>query len=185
MGRLPREKFVVPALVGHAYEDSPMPLSQGQTISQPYIVAVMAQLLELTGVERVLEIGAGSGYGAAVLSLLAKEVVAVERIGELLAGAKERWKALGLTNIQGVEGDGTLGWPELAPFDAISVTAAAPNLPMPLFEQLHQSHGRMVIPMGPRWCQNLSLVRRKNSATPLVEKQFPCVFVPLLGEEGW
>ncbi|MBF0182452.1 MAG: protein-L-isoaspartate(D-aspartate) O-methyltransferase [Magnetococcales bacterium] len=185
MAAIPRERFVPDALAADAYRDGPLPLGCGQTISQPYMVAVMAEELQLTGTETVLEVGAGSGYGAAILSCLARRVIAVERIPELLDQAIGRWNALGLDNITGILGDGTLGAPEYAPFDGISVTAAAPGVPRSLFEQLRVATGRMTIPVGERFLQHLCLVRRKADGAMAMETRFGCVFVPLVGREGW
>lgn len=185
MGEIPREQFVSPEMADMAYWDGPLPIGHGQTISQPYIVAVMAEALELTGSERVLEVGAGSGYGAAVLSRLAHTVIAVERIPTLLDAARKRWQSLGLTNIIGILGDGSQGTIRHAPFDAISVTAAAPAVPPSLLAQLHPDVGRITIPIGDRHLQHLCLVRRHSTGEMLIDRRFPCTFVPLLGEEGW
>ena len=168
-----------------AYADCALPIGYGQTISQPYMVAVMAERLKLSGRETVLEIGTGSGYGAAVLALLAARVITIERIPELLDEARTRWALLGLTNIRGETGDGTLGWPEDAPYGGIVVTAGAPRVPEPLFQQLVPETGRLVIPVGDRFCQMLLVVRRGRDGTPLVIKEFPCAFVPLVGAKGW
>ncbi|MBF0425625.1 MAG: protein-L-isoaspartate(D-aspartate) O-methyltransferase [Magnetococcales bacterium] len=186
MARVPRECFVPAHLADHAYDDSPLPIGAGQTISQPYMVAVMAELLSLTGTETVLEIGAGSGYSAAILAQLAQRVVTVERIPELLEQARRVWQALGLTNIEGMVGDGTLGAPERAPFAAISVTAGAPPEPPPsLIDQLLPGVGRMVIPAGSRGLQTLYLVHRDAEGQVSREGKLACIFVPLLGAEGW
>lgn len=185
MGEMPRECFVPPLSVEFAYWDGPLAIGHGQTISQPYMVAVMAQVLALTGEERVLEVGAGSGYGAAVLSRLAKQVIAVERIPQLLEEARQRWASLGLDNIIGLLGDGSLGAEEYALFDGISVTAAAPSIPASLLRQLRPDVGRMSIPIGERTMQYLTLVRRMATGECRMDKQFLCTFVPLLGEEGW
>ncbi|NGZ06707.1 MAG: protein-L-isoaspartate(D-aspartate) O-methyltransferase [Magnetococcales bacterium] len=185
MGTIPRECFVSPELESLAYWDGPLVIGHGQTISQPFMVAAMAASLVLQGDEVVLEVGAGSGYGAAVLSRLARQVVAVERIPELLEAARARWSALGLDNITGVLGDGTLGVPEWAPFDGICVTAAAPRIPPSLLMQLCPDQGRMIIPLGARAVQQLCLVRRVQAGEVQIIPQFACRFVPLLGEEGW
>lgn len=185
MGILPRERFLPPQLRHLAYQDGPLPIGQGQTISQPYMVAVMAQLLHLEGGEQVLEVGAGSGYGAALLALLARRVYAVERLPQLLDHAASVWSALGLTHITPCLGDGSTGWPDAAPCDAICVTAAAPEIPPSLVQQLVPETGRLVIPVGGRLLQRLLVVRRSRFDRPLVEEHFPCVFVPLLGAEGW
>jgi protein-L-isoaspartate(D-aspartate) O-methyltransferase len=147
MESVPREEFVPEELRKHAYEDGPLPIGQGQTISQPLTVAFMAQALQLTGSEKVLEIGTGCGYGAAVLSRLAKEVHTVERLSELAEAARERLARLGFANVHVHVGDGSLGWPEHAPYDAICVTAAAASVPLPLQGQL-AAGGRLVIPVG-------------------------------------
>lgn len=185
MGEIPREVFAGSGNRSRAYDDGPLPIGEGQTISQPFMVASMSELLELTGMETVLEIGAGSGYGAAILSRLAKRVVAVERLPGLLETARARWAALGLENIEGVAGDGTLGWREGGPYHAISVTAAAPRVPPSLVDQLIPERGRMVIPVGDRFLQTLQVVRLGRDGQIRTEKQYGCAFVPLLGEEGW
>ncbi len=185
MEETPRELFATGFRLSQVYWDGPLPIGEGQTISQPYMVAVMAERLELDGSETVLEIGAGSGYGAAILGQLAKRVVAVERIPSLLERARERWRTLGLDHIDGVLDDGTLGWPGAAPYDGISVTAAAPDIPPTLFNQLRIETGRMIIPIGSRGHQMLTRVRRGADDRPVSEALFPCVFVPLLGKEGW
>ena len=183
MERVPRHLFVPPELVPYAYEDRPLPIGAGQTISQPYIVALSTQALELSLQDRVLEIGTGSGYQAAVLAELAGEVYTVERLPELSQAARERLERLGYRNLYFRVGDGTKGWPDEAPFDAILVTAAAPKVPQSLVEQLAEG-GRLVIPIGGRESQDLWLMRRR---TRRLEKVYlcPCTFVPLIGEEGW
>jgi len=183
MARVPRHLFVPPELVPYAYEDRPLPIGAGQTISQPYIVALSTQALELSLQDRVLEIGTGSGYQAAVLAELAGEVYTVERLPELSQAARERLERLGYRNLHFRVGDGTKGWPDEAPFDAILVTAAAPKVPQSLVEQLAEG-GRLVIPIGGRESQDLWLMRRR---TRRLEKVYlcPCTFVPLIGEEGW
>jgi len=183
MARVPRHLFVPPELVPYAYEDRPLPIGAGQTISQPYIVALSTQALELSPQDRVLEIGTGSGYQAAVLAELAGEVYTVERLPELSQAARERLERLGYRNLHFRVGDGTKGWPDEAPFDAILVTAAAPKVPQSLVEQLAEG-GRLVIPIGGRESQDLWLMRRR---TRRLEKVYlcPCTFVPLIGEEGW
>ncbi len=183
LGRVPRHRFVPPHLVPHAYEDRPLPIGSGQTISQPYIVALSTEALALGPGDRVLEIGTGSGYQTAILAELAGEVHTVERLPELSAGARERLAALGYRNVHFRVGDGTVGWPEAAPFDAILVTAGAPRVPRKLLEQLGPG-GRMVIPVGGRWSQELTLVRREEEGF-VHERLCPCTFVPLVGEEGW
>ena len=185
MQQIPRECFVPDLPVETVYRDGPLPIGQGQTISQPYMVAVMASLLQLHDQAIVLEVGAGSGYGAAVLALLAKQVVAIERLPTLLALAQNRWHTLGLDHIVGVVGDGTLGWPDGAPYDGISVTAAAPGIPPTLLAQLRPNQGRMVIPVGTRHLQMLQVIQRTDHNQAAITEPFPCVFVPLLGAEGW
>jgi protein-L-isoaspartate(D-aspartate) O-methyltransferase len=181
--RVPRHLFVPEELVAHAYEDRALSIGDGQTISQPYIVAAMTEYLELVGNERVLEIGAGSGYQAAVLSKLANEVVTVEKNESLAEAARERLAALGYRNIHVKIGDGTLGWPDDAPFDAVLVAAAAPTVPAPLVEQLAEG-GRLVIPVG--YTDKQMLLRiRKSAGQILEEKLFACQFVPLRGRYGW
>lgn len=185
MREVPREAFLPPGLELLAYEDGPLPIDEGQTISQPYIVAYMVEALELKGEERVLEIGTGSGYAAAVLSRCAREVFTVERISSLAASAQEKLRALGYGNVTVHLGDGTLGWPEQAPYDAIVVTAGAPEVPRELEEQLAPL-GRLVIPVGPtQHLQELVRVRRLADGRFRVEDLCPVRFVPLIGEKGW
>lgn len=185
MREVPREAFVAPELAAHAYEDHPLPIEEGQTISQPYIVAYMTEALELTPRDRVLEIGTGSGYAAAVLSRIVTTVYSVERLGILATNARERLAELGYDNIIVHEGDGTLGWPEHAPFDAIVVTAGAPKLPEPLLEQLAIG-GRLVIPVGPTsFLQELVRVRRLGENDYRSEELCGVRFVPLIGAAGW
>lgn len=185
MREVPREEFVSPNLAGQAYEDHPLPIDEGQTISQPYMVAYMAESLELAPTDRVLEIGAGSGYSAAVLSRLVAEVYSVEHLAGLAASAGERLWRLGYDNIRIFEGDGTLGWPELAPYDAIIVTAGAPQVPEPLPEQLAIG-GRLVVPVGPNhFVQTLIRVRRVKKDEYRQENLMAVQFVPLIGVAGW
>ncbi len=182
---VPREEFVPLHLKDFAYDDYPLPIEEGQTISQPYIVAYMTEALELAGGDRVLEIGTGSGYAAAVLSRIASEVYSVERFGTLVRGALGRFRKLGYSNIEVLEGDGTLGWPEHAPFDAVVVTAGAPKVPDPLLEQLAVG-GRLVIPVGPDpYLQTLVRVRRAGPDDYLREELCAVRFVPLIGAAGW
>jgi protein-L-isoaspartate(D-aspartate) O-methyltransferase len=183
MRTVPRHRFVASHLQGAAYRDSPLPIGQGQTISQPYIVAYMTALLELNGEERVLEIGTGSGYQTAVLSQLASQVYSIERLDSLADEACQVFASLGYENVHTRVGDGTLGWPEEAPYDAILVTAAAPYVPEPLKEQLAEG-GRLVAPIGPRWTQRLVRVRRAGGAF-YTEDLIGVAFVPLLGSHGW
>ena len=184
MNLVPRHLFVPEALRSQAYKDNALPLSVGQTVSQPYIVARMTELLELKGKERVLEVGAGSGYQTAVLGLLARKVFAIERITTIAAAAKERLAGLGYRNISYRVADGTLGWELYAPFDAILVAAGGPEIPDPLVDQLVVG-GRMVIPIGrePK-SQVLVRVTRKEKGYK-TENCGPCAFVPLIGAHGW
>ncbi len=181
--KVPRHLFVLPEYLFAAYDDRPLPIGLGQTISQPYIVALSTEALELSGDEKVLEIGTGSGYQTAILAELAKEVFTVERLPELSWEAQERLRRLGYTNVHFRVGDGTKGWPEEAPFPAILVTAAAPRVPKSLLAQLSEG-GRMVIPVGGRFHQDLWLVR-KVGGEPVYEHLCPVTFVPLIGEEGF
>ena len=183
MLNVPRHLFVRPEDREWAYADGPLPIGFGQTISQPYIVARMTELLGLKGEEKVLEIGTGSGYQAAVLAHLAREVHTVERIPELAEQARERLKRLGLTNVHVHVADGTLGWPAEAPYDAILVTAAAPQIPQPLLEQLAEG-GRLVAPVGSRGLQYLE--RWTQVGDDFLHERFePVAFVPLVGKYGW
>jgi protein-L-isoaspartate(D-aspartate) O-methyltransferase len=176
---VPREEFVEAAMYARAYDDQPLPIGFGQTISQPYVVAMTAQALELRGDERVLEVGAGSGYAAAILGRLAREVHAVERIGELAAIARERIERIGYDNVHIHHADGTLGWPPAAPFDAIAVAAATPEIPQALLDQL-QIGARLVIPRGTSDYQRLIVITRKD-ATSYAEDDLGFVrFVPLV-----
>jgi protein-L-isoaspartate(D-aspartate) O-methyltransferase len=185
MREVPREAFIAPELVAHAYDDRPLPIEEEQTISQPYIVAYMTEALELTPTDRVLEIGTGSGYAAAVLSRIVTTVYSVERLANLATNARERLAELGYSNIVVHEGDGTLGWPEHAPYDAIVVTAGAPKLPEPLLTQLAIG-GRLVIPTGPTsFLQMLVRVRRLGENDYRSEELCPVRFVPLIGAAGW
>ena len=178
MARVPRELFVPEDLRDRAYDDSALPLPEGQTISQPYMVA-----LELHGRERVLDVGTGSGYQAAVLAELAAEVVTIERIPELAELARSNLAAAGYERVEVRLGDGTLGVPDRAPFDAIAVAAAVPELPQSLYEQL-EPRGRLVLPVGSRRAQELQVVVRSPEG-PAVLRSVPCRFVPLVGEEGF
>jgi protein-L-isoaspartate(D-aspartate) O-methyltransferase len=184
MRRLPRHLFVPPGSRSLAYEDHPVSIGHGQTISQPYMVAFMTQALELRGGERVLEVGTGSGYQTAVLAELCRAVFTVERIPELAAAAESALAALGYGNISLLVGDGSEGWPEHAPFDGILVAAAAPAIPRRLREQL-ADNGVMVIPVGDwRRTQEILLVRRTGGAVT-VERSIGCRFVPLIGAGGF
>ena len=181
--KVPRHLFVPPALQRDAYADHPLPVGGGQTISQPYIAALMTGCLGLQGHERVLEVGTGSGYQTAILAELALEVFSVERLPELLSAAVERLNGLGYLNVHVTTGNGSLGWPEHAPYDAILVTAAAPDIPKPLVDQLADP-GRLVLPIGPQGSQMLIQVEKRHGAIRRTEIA-SCVFVPLLGEHGW
>lgn len=183
MMAVPRHAFVPPDLIALAYSDQALPTRDGQTISQPYVVASMAEMLELSSSDRVLEIGAGSGYQAAVLSQLAREIYAVEVRPGLAEAAGERLRHFGCANVHVQVGDGTLGWPEQAPFDAILVTAAAPFLPPPLVAQLAEG-GRLLVPLGKGQTQRLTRVRRRNGEI-LSEELYEVRFVPLVGRYGW
>jgi protein-L-isoaspartate(D-aspartate) O-methyltransferase len=177
--RVPRELFVDPAFADHAYQDIALPIDCGQTISQPFVVAFMTEKLELDESHKVLEIGTGSGYQAAVLSHLCRRVYTIERYRELQKGADRRFAHLGITNVTTIIGDGWLGWPPQAPFDRIVVTAAAPQAPAALVEQLKQG-GRMIIPLGPTRDEQ-SLVQIDKTDAGITEKPLlPVRFVPLV-----
>jgi protein-L-isoaspartate(D-aspartate) O-methyltransferase len=180
---VPRHLFVPPAQRSRAYADRPLSIGHGQTISQPFIVAYMTAALELFGWEKVLEIGTGSGYQTAILSRLAREVVSIEYVQDLAQAARATLDELGYDNVQIVVGDGSCGVPEEAPFDAIILTAAAPEVPPPLFDQLADG-GRLVGPIGSRYDQVLVRVRRHGDEWDR-ELLVPVIFVPLLGEHGW
>ena len=185
MRAVPREKFVPPSAVEVAYEDSPVPIEEGQTISQPYVVALMAEALRLTGRDRVLEIGAGSGYAAAVLSRIAAEVYAIERHAPLAELARRRMKDLGFGNVHVIHGDGTLGWPERAPYDGIVVAAGGPSVPEALRSQLAIG-GRLVMPVGAsQQVQELVRVTRTGPDDYRQEDLGTVRFVPLIGAQGW
>jgi len=181
--RVPRHEFVPAEFRDRAYEDAPLPIGEGQTISQPYIVAAMTAALRLQGHERVLEIGTGLGYQAAVLACLAREVFTVEFRAALATEAAERLARLGYKSAHVHCGDGTLGLPEFAPYDAILVAAAAPSVPAPLLTQLAEG-GRMVVPVGDVENQDLQLIERANGTFRTIMLE-PCRFVPLLGAHGW
>ncbi len=181
---IPRERFVPRELQDHAYDDTPLPIGAGQTISQPYVVALTVQALALRGHERVLEIGTGSGYAAAILGVLAHEVHTVERIEGLAAGAATVLAALGLDNVRVHHADGTLGWRISAPYEAIAVSAGAPAPPPSLLAQLTVG-GRMVVPTGPTDRQRLVRITRRTQIDYSEEDLGDVRFVPLLGEQGW
>ena len=183
MGKIQRHLFVEEALIGEAYNDHPLPVGYKQTISQPYIVALMTEALEMTGKEKTLEIGTGSGYQTAILAELSKTVYTIERIERLLEKSKMLLESLGYTNIFFKAFDGTLGWDEFAPYDAIIVTAGAPKIPQPLLDQLAEG-GKLVIPIGNRYGQDLIKVTRTKNA--FKEKNLGgCRFVDLIGAHGW
>lgn len=178
MGEVPRERFVPPHLHRHAYDDCALPIEADQTISQPYIVALMAEAAAIRPEDRLLEVGAGSGYAAAVLGRLAREVIAIERHAQLARLASERLAALGYANVRVIGGDGTRGVPEAAPFDAILVPAAAAEPPPALLDQLGEG-GRLVMPVGGSVCQ--TLVRLTRTTRGLVRDEYgPVAFVPLI-----
>jgi len=183
MRKIPRHLFVGEHIQHRAYEDMALSIGEGQTISQPYMVANMTELLELKGNEKVLEVGTGSGYQAAILAELAKEVFTIDRVDALARKAKERLESIGYKNVHFRTGDGTMGWPENAPYDRIIVTAGAPKVPDPLLEQLSEN-GIIVAPVGDRFSQQL--VKVKKSGGKISEQYLtPCVFVPLIGKYGW
>jgi protein-L-isoaspartate(D-aspartate) O-methyltransferase len=181
MARVPRERFVATESPAAAYNDSALPIECGQTISQPYIVGLMTQALELTGREKVLEIGTGSGYQTSMLSQLAERVFSIERHHSLAQGAARLLHELGCRNVTLIHGDGTLGWPAEAPYDRIIVTAAADHIPPPLFEQLRDG-GLLVIPIGGVECQVLRTVRKEGHFSHVVNLT-NCRFVPLVGAQ--
>jgi protein-L-isoaspartate(D-aspartate) O-methyltransferase len=183
MLRVPRHRFVPPPLIDRAYDDGPLAIGEGQTISQPYIVAAMTELLDLHGTENVLEIGTGSGYQAAVLAELARSVHTVERYPYLAQRASAILHELGYMNIFVHVADGSLGWQPAAPYQAILVTAAAPDIPQPLIDQMDEG-ARLVIPIGNRYGQDLERWR-KSSGKMVRENIFPVAFVPLRGQHGW
>ena len=183
MAAVPRHEFVPPFWIYQAYADEPLPIGRGQTISQPYIVAAMVASLALTGSENVLEIGTGCGYQAAVVSLLAREVHSVEILPDLAQPAAERLQRLGYFNVHVHCGDGTLGWPESSPHDAILIAAAVPAIPEPLLEQLAEG-GRLIAPVGDEDKQELQLIT-KHEGKLIARQGGPCRFVPLMGRHGW
>jgi protein-L-isoaspartate(D-aspartate) O-methyltransferase len=185
MRAVPRELFVAPDHADFAYDDGPLPILEGQTISQPYVVALMIQELEIGGEDKVLEVGTGSGYAAAVISRIAAEVHTVERIESLVAFAQQNLKSLGYDNVHVHQGDGTLGWSEHGPYDAIIVAAGGPEVPTALLEQLAIG-GRLIIPVGSEQrAQRLIKVIRKSEAEFERQTLSHVRFVPLIGEQGW
>jgi protein-L-isoaspartate(D-aspartate) O-methyltransferase len=183
MFSVPRHEFVRPEYLGAAYEDRPLPIGTSETISQPYIVAAMTAAARISSGDKVLEIGTGAGYQAAVLAFLGADVVSIERNGALADAARQRLQRLGFDHVRVIEGDGTEGYPAGAPYRAILVTAAAPRVPEPLIEQLADG-GRLVIPVGDRYRQDLLQIFKHGAET---STQFldPCQFVPLIGKHGW
>jgi len=180
---VPRHAFVPIERFSDSYSDTPLPIGEGQTISQPFMVAAMADALALRSHERVLEIGAGSGYQAAVLSALAQEVIAIESLPGLAATARERLARLGFANVRVIQSDGSVGWLPDAPYDAILVSAAAPSVPQPLIDQLREG-GRIVIPVGDAESQQVVRITR-HGGQALRDKLYHCRFVPLIGRHGW
>lgn len=184
MSRIPRHLFVPVAIKSQAYKDNALPISGGQTISQPFIVARMTELLELTGNEKVLEIGAGSGYQTAILASLARSVFAIERLANLADEAIHRLQTLGITNVTLKAADGTTGWETYGPYDAILVAAGGPDIPEPLVKQL-KIGGKLVIPIGDDQ-RSQTLIRVTRTETGSTQENFgTCAFVPLIGEFGW
>lgn len=181
--KVPRHEFVHGPYLGSAYEDHPLPIGSGQTISQPYMVALMTECLRLEGGEKVLEVGTGSGYQLAILLEVVNEAYSVERVEALALRAEESLQRLGYEKFMIRVGDGTLGWEEHAPYDGIIVTAAAPRVPEALLGQLKDG-GRLVIPVGGAFGQTLEIIRRKARSF-VTEEVCGCVFVPLIGQEGW
>ncbi len=183
VAKVPRHRFLEPSLAGRAYGDYPLPIGEHQTISQPYMVALMTEALALAGPERVLEVGTGSGYQAAILAELCAQVYTIERIPVLAERARRVLEELGYTNIAFRVGDGSLGWQDGAPFDGIVVTAAAPNIPPALIDQLGYG-GRLVVPVGDQFSQTLKKVVKTEQAVR-TEDSVGCVFVKLVGEQAW
>lgn len=181
--KVERHKFIPENLRNSAYADFPVPIGEGQTISQPYIVALMTECLNLNGQDKVLEIGTGSGYQAAILAELTGEVYTIERFETLAKRAEAILNELGYTNIKIKVGDGTLGWEEAAPFDKIIITAASPQIPLPLTEQLREN-GKLILPLGESFSQVLTLVEKKKGKLEFMDI-CGCVFVPLVGKHGW
>ena len=183
MQKVPRHKFIDENFLSQVYEDHPLPIGDGQTISQPYMVALMTQSLELKGGERVLEVGTGSGYQAAILAEIAGEVYSIERFADLARKAEGILSELNYSNVKIKIDDGTAGWSEAAPFDGIIVTAGAPDVPPSLVRQLADG-GKLVIPVGGKFMQTLSVLKKEGGK--LRQKDIcGCVFVPLVGGEGW
>lgn len=184
MLKIPRHLFVEEAMAAQSYNDNPLPIGEKQTISQPYMVALMTELLELTGKEKVLEIGTGSGYQSAVLAVLADRVCTMERIRPLAMRARKTLDGLGLLNVNIRVADGTCGWEEEAPFDAILVTAGAPEIPNTLVAQL-AAGGRLVLPVGDQYSQTLARIVKQRDGSCTIEDSISCRFVKLIGRHGW
>ena len=184
VGEVPRHRFVPPALLRQAYDDGALPIGMGQTISQPSLQALTIEKLALTGQEKVLEVGTGSGYQTALLSKCAAMVFSVERVAALAEQARKTLAELGITNVSILVGDGTLGWRAYAPYDAIVVAAASPIVPQPLLDQLAPG-GRLLIPLGPREVQVLTLVTVAADGTVVKTRLVDAIFVPLLGKHGF
>lgn len=184
MAELPRHLFVEEAMASRAYSDSPLPIGEGQTISQPYIVALMSELLQVQPGMKVLEIGTGSGYQAAVLAKLGADVHTVERIPKLCASARERLLGLGLFSVHVKQDDGTMGWPSAAPFDRIIITAGGPEVPQPLVDQLAEG-GRLIMPLGAAKRSQCLVTVDKTAAGIRQENVCPVAFVDLVGRHGW
>lgn len=182
--QVPRHMFVDTGLHSHAYSDASLPIGERQTISQPYMVAAMSAALELKGHERILEIGTGSGYQSAILSLLAKRIYSIERISLLAGRARKVLDQLGMSNVNIKVGDGTIGWKDQAPFDGILVAAGAPDIPTEYLQQLEVG-GKLVLPVGDRSQQILMRVTRLENGKFKREQLMGCRFVPLIGEQGW
>ena len=183
MARVPRHEFVSADYRDQAYEDHPIPIAEGQTISQPYIVALMTEVLALSSEDKVLEVGTGSGYQTAILAELAREVISIERHAALAETSQALIERLGYRNVRVLVGDGSAGVQEFAPYDAIMVAAAAPSVPDALWQQLAEG-GRLVVPVGPPEAQELQLVQKMN-ATPRMRRIEGCRFVPLIGQQGY
>ena len=183
MGKVPREEFIAGEDLGQAYADHPLPIGAGQTVSQPYIIAAMVEALDLQATDRVLEVGTGTGYQAAILAELASEVWTIERHEELANKAREILARLGYRNVYVIHGDGSVGLPEHAPFDKVLVAAAAPHIPESLVAQLKEG-GRLVVPVGGRTEQQLHVVRKEGGEIVVTIHDL-CRFVPLVGAEGW
>jgi len=188
--KVPRHLFAPENIRVSAYDDAALPIGEGQTISQPYMVAIMTELLKLKGNEKVLEIGTGSGYQAAILAELSNKVITVERIESLSQRAEKILKEMGYSNIEFVIGDGTLGYAEAAPYNGIIVTAGCPEIPVPFADQLAEG-GRLIIPVGERYLQTLTIATKEKGLPAgrqgkiRIEESIGCVFVPLIGKYGW